>query len=116
MDKITMKPKNLDEQFKYSKSVPKERYQGSNQHLLISSLRMVNIIRYIVKNKCVLETIESIDSDDWKVSTLRKFLDFATGTIYKEPPEETGFQDYLKWWRIKTAPTEQEIYDACHVK
>lgn len=106
----------LDKQFPYLKKVPDERYKDSNKYLLLSSLRMINVIRYIIRNKCVLEHRKSLDDERWETSTIREFLYFATGIVYKKKPEETGFQDYLSFWRIKTKPTQQEIYDACHVK
>lgn len=109
--------KTLEEQFPYPKKAPKEKYKNYNEEFIKSSLRIINIIRYIVKNKCVLEVRpDCTNNDNWRISTLREFLSFATGTIYKESPEETGFQNYLKWWRIKTKPNDQELYDICHVK
>ena len=100
---------SLETEFPFNMDFPEPSYKSQRDRDLATGYRFANILRYIIKNECRLEHKSNIDSDDWEEGTLREFLRYATGVPYKENPEFAGFQDYLKFWRIKRTVSQNEL-------
>lgn len=106
----------LDDKFPFLEKLPEPKYKSEIDIDRSNYFRFTRILRFIVRNKCILEHRSNIESDDWKRGTLRDFLLYATGLPYKEDERFSGFQDYLRFWRIKTHPTKEEINKLCTLK
>jgi hypothetical protein len=99
----------LDDEFPYLNTLKEPTWKLEHEHDLKQAYRFREILQYIVGNRCRLEHREHTDSDHWKSGTIREFIEFATSLPYKQDPKQSGFQDYLKFWRIKRSATRTEL-------
>lgn len=95
------KPKTLEQQFPLLTRIPKKIKDFDRKMELARAYQTARIIRYIIDGEHKLETRDNFNSEDWKPGKLRDFLKFATHLSVGDDPRFSGFNDYLRWWRIK---------------
>jgi len=106
--------KTLKQQFEKRNQLPRERNKNLDDCHAVNNFIGLQIIHHIVNNDCVLEHRETTSSEKWKPGTLREFLKYYTVKSAKEKWIYSFDGWMLNFWRIKTHPTEQEIYDLTH--
>lgn len=98
--------KTLEEQFGKLK-LPKSDSKGLEECYAINNYIALKVVNYIIHNKCKLEHRSSLDSDNWKPGTFREFMHYLSSG---KPDDIHAFDNwYLRFWRIKTKATYEEL-------